>query len=115
MAPRRVAGRFWRIVNQPSFWAIVALAFVAFLIGWVYQLNRDTHELAKENRTTVAALKVQEAKLTAALRHQCATDAAHDVAVRAFIRRTKDLDTLEALFGLHFLLIDVSTCREVSG
>lgn len=112
---RRRARIFWHWTRQPSFWALVALLFNAFLLGWVYQLNRDTHELSKENRATIVALRKQETKLTAAIEHQCATDAAHDVAVRQFLKTTRNLDTLAALIGLHFFLVDTSTCKDVSG
>lgn len=111
MLPKRVL----TLAQQPSFWALVALVFVAFLLAWVYRLSIETNRLADENRQAVRTLKSTQDQLTAAIKHQCATDAAHDVAVREFIRKEKDLDVLAALLGLHYLLIDVSTCREVTG
>ena len=122
MASREWGKRVLGVAQQPSFWALIFLLFNAFMLGWVYQLNRDTNELAKENaaltranRATLVKLKRQDVTIRAALKHQCQTDAAHDIAVRQFIKTTKNLDTLEALLGLHFFLIDTKTCRDVTG
>lgn len=114
MAKARIST--WLVhARSPSFWALVALLFVAILLGWVYQLNRDTQEIARENRQAVQQIASQGRILKAAVEHQCQTDAAHDIAVREYIRVTKDLDALAALVALHLLLVDVTTCREVTG
>lgn len=115
MSPKRAVHWVLRLAALPSFWALVALVFVAFLLAWVYQLSRDTQELAKENRTTLVTLKKTQTQLKDAIIHQCKTDAAHDIAVREFIRKEKDRGALGALFGLHLLLTDTSTCKDVSG
>lgn len=112
---RRVLERAADGARNPAIWACVFVVFVALQLAWLWQLNRDTQQLAQENRRTTIALRAQGQKLTEAIEHQCKTDLAHDIAVREFIRVTKDLDTLSALVGLHLLLVDVRTCKEVSG
>lgn len=101
--------------RKPSVLAAVFVLFCAFVLGFMYHLNRDTAALAEENAQTLVAMRALDVRLTDAIEHQCKTDDAHDVAVRQFIRTAKDLNTLEALLGLHFLLIDKKTCKDVTG
>lgn len=96
-------------------WATVFVLFSAFALGFMYHLNRDTARLAQENADTLVAMRKLDVRLTDAIEHQCKTDDAHDVAVRQFIRTTTDLQSLEALLGLHFMLVDKKTCKDVTG
>lgn len=109
-------------MRRPSFWAVIACIGLMFAFAGLWDVNRETAALARQNAALVsqnartnARQEAQAKELRAAVEHQCKTDAAHDIAVREFIKVTKDLDALEALFGLHFFLIDTTTCREVSG